>query len=355
VIKNKIKVLIVEDSIIFVTLLKAILSKDDQIEICGVVRNGAAAVDFVKEIRPDVITMDINMPIMNGYDATQIIMHIAPVPIIILSANIDENDVNDTFKALEAGAVSVIEKPSDIESSEFPNYEKRLIQLVKLMSEVKVVTRISHLPKEKAVLPARHYTEPSLDKIEVVGIGASTGGPLVLEKILSGIPRDFLYPILIVQHITKGFTKGLVDWLNHTSSIPVKLAENNEPIRNGICYIAPDDMHLGINRNIIMLSNAPPLYNMRPAVGFLFNKLAENYGNKALGILLTGMGRDGSEELTKLKQTGAITIAQDEESCVIFGMPGEAVKMNGATHIMPPNKIIQYLEDMHNIKTKKNN
>lgn len=347
-IKPKIKVLIVEDSIIFVTLLKAILSKDSQIEICGVVRNGAAAVDFVKEIRPDVITMDINMPIMNGYDATSIIMHIAPVPIIILSANIDENDVNDTFKALEAGAVSVIEKPSDIESSEFPNYEKRLIQLVKLMSEVKVVTRISHLPKEKNVIQPQHFAEPGVNKIEVVGIGASTGGPLVLEKILSGIPKDFTYPILIVQHITKGFTKGLVDWLNHTSAIPVKLAENNEPLRRGICYIAPDDMHLGINRNIIMLSNAPPLYNMRPAVGFLFSKLAEHYGSKALGILLTGMGRDGSEELKKLRDAGAITIAQDEESCVIFGMPGEAVKLNGATYIMPPEKIIQFLEDLQN-------
>ena len=353
-IRKKIRVLIVEDSIIFVTLLKAILSKDNQIEICGVVRNGATAVDFVKEIRPDVITMDINMPVMNGYDATRIIMHIAPVPIIILSANIDENDVNDTFKALEAGAVSVIEKPSDIENSDFPNYEKRLIQLVKLMSEVKVVTRISHLQKDKRIIPTYHYAEPSLNNIDVVGIGASTGGPLVLEKILSGIPKNFLFPILIVQHITKGFTKGLVDWLNHTSSIPVKLAENNEPVRNGICYIAPDDMHIGINKGIITLYNDPPLYNMRPAVGFLFSKLAEHYGNKALGILLTGMGKDGSEELKTLRTTGALTIAQDEESCVIFGMPGEAVKLNGATYIMNPEKIIQFLGDMNNIKMRNN-
>jgi len=352
-INKKIKVLIVEDSILFVTILKEILVKNNQFEICGIVKNGLAATEFVSKMRPDVITMDINMPVMNGYDATREIMSTNPTPIIILSANIDETDINDTFKALEAGAVAIIEKPSACDSPDFHLYEKRLVQLVRLMSEVKVVRRIDYKNRKREYISRSFFSDTEIsNNIEVIGIGASTGGPVVIEKILAGLPKDFSFPIVIVQHISRGFTKGLVEWLNRSSAIPVKLAENNETITKGVCYVAPDDAHLGIIKNTLMLSDSKPLYNMRPSVGFLFASLANNYGNKALGILLTGMGRDGSEELKTLRDTGAITIAQDKESSVIFGMPGEAIKLNGASFIYTPDKIINFLEGLNTTKNK---
>jgi len=341
-----IKVLVVEDSKVIQELIKNILSSDKSIELVGVVNNGKDAVDFVKRIIPDVITMDVQMPIMDGLEATKQIMANTPVPIIIVSSLFHPNDVLDTFKALKSGAVSVVEKPHSYGTKEFEENAREFLHKIKLMAEIKVIKRTwSLMDSHPATLGEQQNIITHIPKnVRVIALGASTGGPVVIEKILSGLPKTFNIPILLVQHITAGFTEGFIDWLNTTSSIPVVLAKESEKILGGRCYVAPDNKHLLVDKNEnVIISGNPPENNLRPAVSVLFRSVEEVYGFKALGILLTGMGRDGAAELKVMKDSGSITITQSAESCVVYGMPGEAVKLNGSTYSLSPEGIIDYL------------
>ncbi|MGE5680230.1 MAG: chemotaxis-specific protein-glutamate methyltransferase CheB [Bacillota bacterium] len=349
--KDKIKVLIVEDSAVMQEMLSAILSSDLSLEVIGAVSNGLEAIEFVRKNKPDVITMDVNMPVMNGLVATRQIMETTPIPIIIVSETVNPRDVNDTFKTLEAGAVSIIHKPAPYGTEKNKTYSKELCQKVKLMSEIKLVRRIpGNFNKANSNDPVlfnasmENLKHEIKKRLSVVAIGASTGGPVVLEKILSGLPKSFPLPVLVVQHITAGFTSGLVDWLNATSSIPVKIPSNGEEILGGMCYIAPDNYHLKLKSNgFVLLSEEPPVYNSKPSVSVLFKSVAEAYGAGAIGIILTGMGKDGADELRLMKDKGALTIAQNKETSIVFGMPGEAIKAGGAKFVLPPEDILSVL------------
>jgi two-component system chemotaxis response regulator CheB len=218
------------------------------------------------------------------------------------------------------------------------------------MSEIKVVKRF---PKQGKVNVSRIHLPPSenlkVTDIQLVAIGASTGGPMVLQTILSNLPNDFPAPILIVQHIARGFVAGFRDWLATSSSLPVSVAVNGEKIKPGKVYIAPDEHQMGITKGPkINLCKLPAENGLCPSVSFLFRSVSEVMGSKAIGILLTGMGKDGASELKMMKNNGAITIAQDEASSVVYGMPGEAVKIGAATKVLPPAMIAAALSDLCN-------
>jgi two-component system chemotaxis response regulator CheB len=340
-----IKVLIVDDSKVVQEFLTHLLSSDPGIQVVGVASTGYEAVEFVRNKKPDVITMDIQMPGMDGYEATRIIMETAPTPIVIVSGSANKNDVTSTYRTMEAGAVAVVLRPPGYEHPEFPFSRKELIDTVKLMSEVKVVKIFPRSGKEK-IKPFRlvQTLEKDMNRIKVVAIGASTGGPIALQLILSGLPADLPVPVLIVQHIAAGFVKGFQKWLSATSGIKVKIAEDKEPLSAGIAYIAPDNFHMGVNigRKII-LSDQPPENGSKPSVSYLFRSVTKTYGPTAFGVLLTGMGKDGAFELKEMKEKGAVTVVQNEESSVVFGMPGEALKLGAADYALTPEQIAEIL------------
>lgn len=340
-----IKVLIVDDSKVIQEFLAHLLSSDPDIQVVGFANSGIEAIELVKKKKPDVITMDIHMPGMDGYEATRTIMETVPTPIVIVSGSGKTKEVADTFKSLEAGALAVVLRPPGFEHPQFATSRKELIQTVKLMSEVKVVKRFPRSRKEEIKpVPLVQTFENDVKRIQVIAIGASTGGPMALQIILSRLPADLPIPVLIVQHIATGFVKGFKEWLSATSGIKLKIAEDGEPISAGIGYIAPDNFHMGISRgNKINLSNQPPENGLKPSVSYLFRSVAQTIGPNALGVLLTGMGKDGADELKAMKEKGALTVVQNEESSVVFGMPGEALRIGAADQALSPEKIAEIL------------
>ena len=343
---NKINVLVVEDSPVAQMLLVHILNSDSRLNALGTANNGEEALAFLNRNKPDVIVMDIHMPGMNGFETTRRIMETQPVPIVICSASLNPAEVSQTFQALEAGAVAIVAKPVGLGHQEYENMAGKLVETVKLMSEVRVVKRWPRKGRADApaAIPAASEPQTSPTGIKVVAIGTSTGGPPVLQTILAGLPRDFPIPVLIVQHIAAGFLPGLVDWLNQTSGLPIHIAAHGERLLPGCAYLAPDGYHLGLGASSqIALSKQEPENGLRPAVSYLFGSVAAVCGANAVGVLLTGMGRDGADELKLLKELGAVTIAQDAESSVVHGMPGEAIKLGGATHVLPADKISKLL------------
>lgn len=337
---GKISVLVAEDSAAARMLLVHLLESDPQIRVVGAVSDGEAALDFVKEHKPDVVLMDIHMPGLDGFEATRRIMETQPVPIVICSATTDTGDVVITFRSMEAGAVACIQKPVGQKHADFETLAANLRETVKLMSEVKVVRRWprSRLPSRPAARGVE--LKPAPAEVKLIGIGASTGGPPLLETILAGLPKDFPVPILIVQHIAPGFLPGLAEWLNQTTGFRVHVAGYGTVPLPGHVYLGPDGFQMGISTSgRILLTKEEPVNGLRPAVSYLFRSLAEVSGPHALGVLLSGMGRDGAAELKLMRDKGAITIAQDEESSVVHGMPGVAIELGGATHVLPADKI----------------
>jgi two-component system chemotaxis response regulator CheB len=353
-----IKVLVVEDSPVVRELLVYILNSDPGIRVVGSAHNGEEAVDAVKRFRPDVITMDIHMPKMDGLEATRRIMETEPIPIVIVSGSTDPHENTVTFRAMEAGALAVLRRPAGIGHPDHEAAARELVQTVKLMSEVKVVRRWSKNRREP-VLPLvaqALVNKPQIasKKIRVIALGASTGGPPVLQTILAMLPRDFPLPVLIVQHMASGFIDSFAEWLAQSSGLPVHVATHGELMLPGHVYVAPDECQMKVaHGGKIVLTNDAPENGLRPSVSYLFRSLAEVFGGDAVAGLLTGMGRDGAEELLLLKKKGAVTFAQDKDSSVVYGMPGEAIKLDAATFILAPDKIAAVLTSLANSKDKK--
>jgi two-component system chemotaxis response regulator CheB len=342
---RKIDVLVVDDSGVARMLLVNLLESDPRVRVVSAVDSGEAALDFLKDRKPDVVLMDIQMPRLDGFETTRRIMETHPLPIVICTATTDPKELATTFRAMEAGAVACLGKPVGREHPDYKVLAKELIETIKLMSEIRVVRR---WPKSRfsglASSQSTAESELSRNGIGLIGIGASTGGPLVLQTILASLPKDFAVPILIVQHIAQGFLSGLVEWLNETTGLHVHVAAHNTMPTGGHVYFAPDDLHMGVNRaGRIQLAREGPENNLRPAISYLFRSLAEVMGPDAVGVLLTGMGKDGASELKLMKDCGAITLAQDRDTSVVHGMPGEAIELGGATHVVPAEKIADTL------------
>jgi two-component system, chemotaxis family, protein-glutamate methylesterase/glutaminase len=338
-----IKVFVVEDSPVVQQMLIYILTSDPDISVVGTALTGQEAIDKVGQKRPDVITMDINMPNMNGFEASRRIMESTPTPIIIVSGSWEPKEMEKTFKALEAGAVAVLSKPVDFNHPDFSARAQELVQTVKLMSEVKVVKRWRGKDRVTSAAPPVPARLQVLD-IGVVAIGASTGGPAVLHAIISQVPQGLQAPILVVQHISKGFVMGLAHWLGKESNVPVHVARDGDRPQRGHVYLAPDDAHMCLSGNgSIHLSDDSLMHGIRPSISRLFHSVQSAFGSRSVGVLLSGMGKDGAEELRSMKECGAITIAQSRESCVVDGMTGEAIRLNGATYILDPQEIAETL------------
>jgi two-component system chemotaxis response regulator CheB len=358
-----IKVLIVDDSAVQCELLKHIFSADADIQIVGTAANGAEALRSIALHKPDVATMDIEMPVMDGFQATRHIMETDPLPIVIISSHWNAQETAKTMQAMQAGAVATIEKPHGPGHPDYNRQAQHVLRTVKAMAGVRVVKRWNNSKYQPATpiettgentsINAQHVSRGSASasrsqakkrNLELVAIGASTGGPPVLQTILQGLSINFPAPILIVQHMTSGFTDGLREWLVQSTGIPIHLGCQGAELLSGNAYLAPDNYHMGIDASRRLVLNDGPAENgLRPAVSFLFHSVAAFYPTTSAAVLLTGMGRDGAAALSVLRERGATTFAQDQASSLVHGMPGEAIKLGAAEHILPPRKIVEAL------------
>ncbi|ACL16663.1 chemotaxis-specific protein-glutamate methyltransferase CheB [Methanosphaerula palustris] len=345
---QKIRVLVVDDSAVSRQILSAILNADPSIHVAGEAPDGETAIRLARSLRPDVIVMDIVMPGLNGFLTTQQIMETTPVPIIIVSGIEDPDEVGIIFSAMQAGALLSLRKPA---GPGHPNHLKEardLVWNVKMVSEIRVVKRrptvVSSPPR-----PFSHHNRGTGRgaPVRVIAIGVSTGGPIVLQEILSHLPAGFPIPILIVQHIAAGFSEGFADWLSQVSGFPVRLATDRASLKPGVALVAPDGFQMGIDSDHgIHLVDAPPENGLRPSVSFLFRSLAQVCSEKTAAVLLTGMGTDGAAELKHLRDLGAVTVVQDQKSALVYGMPGEAVRLNAAGYILTPAEIADLMVDL---------
>lgn len=327
---GKVRVLIADDSPTALDIIDTILCSDPDIEVVGKARNGREVIQMAETLRPDVITLDINMPVMNGLDAIRHIMAYRPTPILVITSS---TDANIAFQSLSVGALEVLEKPELEESYTSKKYEE-FTRKIKLIARVKVVTHISgRTPRKKT--PGR---KPVLQKI--IGIVCSTGGPRALATIFGRLPKNLSAPILVVQHISEGFTFGLVEWLQDVSPLKVKIAEADEPVEKGTVYVADSGKHLAITREFsIDLSDTEPSNGQKPSGNILFESMARCAGANSIGVILTGMGRDGADGLKEIRNAGGKTIAQNEATSLIFGMPKAAIDLDAAEWVLPLDRI----------------
>lgn len=327
---GKITVFIVDDSPIARDLLTYIIDNDPGLKIIGYAENGEEALAWLKYQTPDVITMDITMPILDGFGATKRIMQTKPMPIVIVSSGYNREDWEKSFRAIEAGALAIIQKPQGIFDKPLIN---ELLETIHMIAGSKLITRkkdaICPQPREE---PRKELLHPV--PIEAIGIGASLGGPMAVEKIISVLPEALPVPLFLVQHISIGFTKGFAEWLQRSSKLKIKLADNGEQALPGHVYVAPDACYMTVDEKKQIRLESMPSENCKPGIGKLFTSMAKTYGPNAIGVILTGMGRDGAEELLEMRTKGALTIAQNEESCVLFGMPKEAIRLGAASMVV---------------------
>jgi two-component system, chemotaxis family, protein-glutamate methylesterase/glutaminase len=333
--KRPIRTLVAEDSPTVRRLLVEMLSSDPAFQVVGEAADGAEALQKAIELSPDLITMDVHMPNIDGIDATKAIMREAPTPILVVTAAAVRNDVELSMNAMQAGALMVVDKPVDPRSPAFEQQRDQLLTMAKAMSAVKVVRRWG-----ETMAPGRiRSTVPKLN-IRLVAIGTSTGGPAALHRILTGLSSNFPVPIVVVQHIARGFVGGLAHWLSLNSPLSVKVATDQERLRAGVVYLAPDNNHFGMTSDgRIRLSSAPPVGGFRPSADYLFEAAGSAFGADVLGVILTGMGRDGVRGLETIHARGGRVIAQDETSSIVYGMAQEAVKAGVVDEILPLESI----------------
>lgn len=340
--KKTIRVLVVEDSLAVSKAMTSILNTDPGIIVVGVAYNGKEAVELVSKLKPDIVTMDIHMPVMDGFEATKQIMAYNPTPILVVAASVYTQGMDKVFKAISYGALDVVDKNELAIAGDRKGLDS-LIEKIKFLSTIKVM----HHPLAK--LEAKR--ESSLEVLEVekgkaldrmVAIISSTGGPEALVKILRKFPNNFPCGIIIVQHITSGFDTGLVEWLSSECRIKVKLAADSEEIQPGVAYIAPCDLQARVEQGgKISLSDEPARDGQKPSGDVLLESVARVYKEKAVAVILTGMGRDGAAGMKAVKGVSGRTIVQDEPSCVVFGMPKAAIDMGAADKVLPLERIAE--------------
>jgi len=333
----KIRVLVTDDSPTVRARLAELLGADPDFEVVAQAENGKQAIELCRDLRPDVATLDMMMPVLSGLAATEYIMAYNPTPILIVSSSNNRGDVFKSCEALAAGAVDILEKPDGTEPD--GQWERKFIAAVKMVSRIKVIThpRAKIQPRALPVATASPRGNEG-GPYRLIAMGASTGGPAAVLQILKGLDPGFPLPILLVLHIGRLFSAGLAEWLDGQSSIRVSTAVDGEPLPErgkARILLAPPDRHLVIDGNRLRLTEAPERHSCRPSVDVLFESAARTWQERAVGCLLTGMGKDGAEGLLEMKKAGAWTLAQDEDSSVVYGMPLEAARLGAARQILP--------------------
>lgn len=348
--KFPVKVLLVEDSPVVLAILKKILAAASEIEVVGTASNGQEALDKIPELQPTVICTDLHMRKMDGLEFTKQVMAKHPLPILVISSSVRESDTSTIFQLLQAGAVDVFPKPAMGMPSDYDRVKQELITKIKVLSGVSVFTKplkqpISSTSAQPLVQGRILGSYSGLSSIRMVAVGASTGGPQALQKLFSQIPNHFPAPIICTQHISEGFLHGLVSWLAAECQVKVKIAQDGEIPTPGTIYFAPEKNHLELN------SLGKFTYNRLtgivdghcPSATVMFKSATQFYGKGTMGILLTGMGKDGAAGMQAIAQAGGTTIAQDEASCIVFGMPKEAIALGAVQHILPIQSIAPFV------------
>jgi two-component system chemotaxis response regulator CheB len=343
---TRIRVLVVEDSVSVRKRLVEVLRGDADVEVVGEAADGKEAIALCQSLRPDVVTLDMVLPVMSGLAATEYIMAHFPTPILIVSASTNRGDLFKTYEALAAGAVDVLEKPTGHEVGDA--WERKFLATVKLVSRIKVITHVQGKLRSSATLPERDVAGalPRAGACQVVAIGASTGGPAAIVKILRGLPPTFALPILLVIHIGEPFAVTFAEWLDGLSPLRVSLARDGDvlpPVGRSRVIMAPPDRHLLLRQGVLRLSRDPERHSCRPSVDVLFESLARELGDRSLACLLTGMGKDGAAGLLEVRRAGGTTIAQDEATSIVFGMPQEAIRLGAAMSVLPLGEIAPVL------------
>lgn len=339
-----IRVLLVDDSRVIVTYIQTLLQAEPDIEALAPAYDGLSAVKRAESEQPDVILMDIQLPILNGIQAIERIMASSPCPIVVLSGHLDNSDHNFSFDALKAGAVEVLRKPDGLEKQHIESFRKRLLRSIKVMSQACVVRRWDRKRHTPNALrrPDLNLEEDLIEQPRLLAIGSSTGGPAVLFEVLKNIPKPYPLPILIVQHIIVGFEQGLADWLMHTGH-QCCVAEAGQEIESGQVYLAPAHVNMTLQGTQVVL--LPPAEDelLTPSVDVLFQSLARKSAHKVIACLMTGMGQDGAAGLKALKDQGALTITQSRDSCVVDSMPRSAEELNAHCQSWSPHELSRYL------------
>lgn len=337
------RILVVDDSPVARGLLTEVLSAEPGFEVVGEAVNGIEAIRKVEELEPDIVTMDVQMPQMNGYAATREIMITRPTPIVVVSGSMGQEDVEKSMQSLDAGALTVISKPPSPTSPLFEEQCRILVGTLRTMSAVRVIRR--HRPRDSGTPVQEEFTPPKESltlktQPKLITIAASTGGPHALRAVLEKLPSKFPVPIVIVQHISDGFTQGLVDWLDGASTLRVEMAASGQAFKPGHAYVAPEGSHCGVTANgMFEQIERPPLGGFRPSATVLFESASRGYGTSHVAIILTGMGSDGVDGLKSVRQTGGAVIAQDADSCVVYGMPKAAIDAGVVDFVLPLHQI----------------
>ena len=369
---QRLRLLIVDDSALMRRTLRMIFESDPAICVVGEAANGREVLTLAPELRPDVITMDVRMPIMDGLETTEWLMAYHPTPILVLTASLSSYDIDITFKMLGAGALDIVEKPRFTDPVALERICYDLVRRVKLLARVKVVTHLrgrrwsegrefqvhpaqpqrvpmqqlpSNVESPSQSVISRSGNSQSKIRASIVVIGASTGGPRVVRQILAGLPRSFGAAILVVQHIAEGFSTGLVEWFASTCTLSVVLASEGAKLTPGTVFVVPARHDLLVQNDQRIHLNTLPVLLQRPSVDITMQSVAEVYRSQAIGILLTGMGRDGAIGMQSIRRAGGYAIAQHEATCTIYGMPRAAIEMNAVDAILSPEEIIPVLQD----------
>ncbi len=356
---HKVRVLIVDDSAFVRRTLTKILERDQRVEVIGTAWDGLEAIEKIARFSPDVVTMDLNMPNMDGIEALDIIMREMPLPVIVVSS-LNRDIIEETLEALEHGAVDFILKPTELASEKLYQIQTQLINKVIAIASLKgktmtpAVRRTS--PSPELTPPPPSFSAPSFGHVECVAIGVSTGGPSALYQIIPQLPNDFPAGILIVQHMPPGFTKPLAERMNRNSHITVKEAEMGDEVTPGVALVAPGGNHMYLTASgqkrtkhskvTIRIDPEPSHYIHIPSIDLTFADVANIYKDKSIGVILTGMGKDGVDGLEKIKASGGSSIAEAESTCVVFGMPEVAIRRGIVDHVAPVYDIARLLMDI---------
>jgi two-component system chemotaxis response regulator CheB len=340
---ERIRVLVVDDSALMRKLIPAILARDSSIEVVGTAMDGAFALKKIEELKPDVVTLDLEMPRMDGMETLRLIMRRTPLPVILFSTHSKEGGYA-TFKALAMGAVDFLAKPKDA-SSHLDEIADQLIAKIKVAKRA-VGRKLPPAVIEETTAPKK-ATRAALPPRRVIAIGISTGGPNALQFVLSQIPADFQSAIVIVQHMPEGFTEMFAKRLDECCALEVHEARSGDLLLAGRVLICPGNRHMMVRRmprgDMVILSDGPPVNGHRPSADVLFHSVAQEFGLTTVGILMTGMGDDGAEGLGAIKAAGGMTIAQSEDTCVVSGMPRAAILKGYANKIVPLDGLSGYL------------